>query len=84
MEKVMPRERLKTFTTAQRKDLHGALTGIIEDLGSQQKLADVLGVSQTQVSYLINGINRLSTTNAAKIEKIFGIKKSILRPDIYE
>lgn len=80
----MPRQKLKNFTSPQRRALKEALSGIVESVGSQQKLAEIISVSQTQVSYLINGINRLSPANAKLLAKIFGVPKETLRPDIYE
>ena len=53
--------------------------------GSQQKLAEACGVSQQQISYLLNDAKEISAEMAAKIDVATEgeIARSALRPDIF-
>jgi DNA-binding transcriptional regulator YdaS (Cro superfamily) len=57
----------------------------IEIKGSQQKLAEAMGCSQQQISYLLNGADRVSAEMAIKIERATnrGVSRHDLRPDLY-
>jgi len=54
--------------------------------GSQQKLADALGCSQQQISYLLNEASRISGEMALKIEIATQGAVSVrdLRPDLFQ
>lgn len=51
--------------------------------GSQAKLATRLGVSQQQISYLINDATRISAEMAVRVETVLGIPRHELRPDLF-
>ena len=57
----------------------------IKIAGSQQKLAEALGLSQQAVSYYIVGEARVSAEVAVKIDKFTKgkISKAALRPDLF-
>lgn len=55
----------------------------VRDAGSQAKLAERLGVSQQQISYLLNDAGRVSAEMAVKLETVLGIPREELRPDIF-
>jgi DNA-binding transcriptional regulator YdaS (Cro superfamily) len=50
---------------------------------NQKEMADFIGVSQGSLSDWLSGEKRISPNNAKKIEKLFGIPRELLRPDIY-
>lgn len=54
-------------------------------LGSQQKLAELTGLSQQGVSYLLNQAPRVTAEVAVAIERATSgqIRKADLRPDIF-
>lgn len=57
----------------------------VEHAGSQQKLAEGIGCSQQQISYLLHTAGRISVEMAVKIEEATEGKVSRydLRPDIF-
>ena len=57
----------------------------IATCGSQAKLADAIGCSQQQISYLLNA-KRASAEMAVAIEKATGgkIGRAQLRPDLFD
>lgn len=54
--------------------------------GSQQKLAEAIGCSQQQISYLLKEADRVSAEMAIKIERATEgkVARHQLRPDLYE
>ena len=56
---------------------------ISNDTGSQAKAAGLIGVSTSAYSAWVVGEKKISPKNAKKIEKLFGIPREQLRPDIY-
>jgi DNA-binding transcriptional regulator YdaS (Cro superfamily) len=52
-------------------------------IGTQQSIADALGVNQAAVCQWDSGKKKISPKNAKKIEQLFGIPREQLRPDIY-
>lgn len=56
----------------------------IEIHGSQAKLADAIGCSQQQISYMLKA-DRVSAEMATKIETVTGgkVRRSELRPDLF-
>tara|TARA_R110000868_G_scaffold386807_1_gene655221 strand:- start:827 stop:1045 length:219 start_codon:yes stop_codon:yes gene_type:complete len=61
------------------------LIAAVKEAGSQSKLADILGISQQGVSYIINHAETVSAEIAVRIDKFTNgkIKKADLRPDIF-
>lgn len=57
----------------------------IRALGSQQKLAEAIGLSQQGVSYLLNNAPRVTAEVAVAIERATGgqVRRAELRPDIF-
>lgn len=56
----------------------------IKSLGkTQSELADLLGVKQPIVSEWLSGKRRVSVKMALKMEQVFGISRSDIRPDIF-
>lgn len=57
----------------------------VEMKGSQQKLAEAIGCSQQQISYLLNEADRISVEMAVKIEAATAgdVPRYVLRPDIF-
>lgn len=53
--------------------------------GSQQKLAEAIGCSQQQISYLLKEADRISAEMAIKIERATAgqVRREELRPDLY-
>jgi len=49
----------------------------------QSDIADKLGVSAVQVSRYESGLKRIPAEKAVVIEKLFGIPRERLRPDIF-
>ena len=56
---------------------------ISNDVGTQAKAAGLIGVSTSVYSEWTLGQKRPSPKNVKKIEKLFGIPREQLRPDIY-
>ena len=52
--------------------------------GNQAKAADLIGVSTSAYSAWVVGNKKISPKNVKKIEKLFGIPREQLRPDIYD
>jgi DNA-binding transcriptional regulator YdaS (Cro superfamily) len=52
-------------------------------IGTQKDIAERVGVSQAAVSQWDSGEKKISPKNVKKIEKLFGISREQLRPDIY-
>jgi DNA-binding transcriptional regulator YdaS (Cro superfamily) len=51
--------------------------------GTQEKLADGLGCSQTAVWKMLQSARRMSLPYVLQAERLYGIPCYILRPDIY-
>lgn len=66
-------------------DFRALVIQAVELKGSQQKLADALGCSQQQISYLLNEATKISAEMAVGIERATGgeISRQALRPDLY-
>ena len=60
-----------------------AVKKAVSILGSQQKLADSLGVSKQLISSYVNGRAKVTAANAKKIEKLTGVKREEIRPDLF-
>ena len=60
-----------------------AVKKAVSILGSQQKLADSLGVSKQLISSYVNGRAKVTAVNAKKIEELTGIKREEIRPDLF-
>lgn len=55
----------------------------IEKAGSQQALAELIGVRQSHVSNWLNRNKRVPAERVLTIEKATGVPRHELRPDIY-
>lgn len=57
----------------------------VEKAGSQAKLAEVIGLSQQGVSFLINEASSVSAEVAVAIDRFTAgeISKEMLRPDLF-
>lgn len=57
----------------------------ISIVGTQQKLAELIGLSQQGVSYLLNEADVVSAEVAIKIDRATGgkVSKEKLRPDLF-
>ena len=64
---------------------HSLIERAIKLAGSQQKLAEKIGLSQQGVSWLLNESNAVSAEIAIKIDRAFDgkIPKEKIRPDIF-
>lgn len=60
-----------------------AVKKAVSILGSQQKLADSLGVSKQLISSYANGRAKVTAANAKKIEELTGVKREEIRPDLF-
>lgn len=60
-----------------------ALQRIIDAAGSQHKLAQALGVSSTAVWKWVQAAKHLPPQYVLTAERLFGISRHVLRPDIY-
>ncbi|MDA5192783.1 transcriptional regulator [Govanella unica] len=60
-----------------------ALEAAVERAGSQSALARKLGVSQTAVWKWLQSSKRIPAEHVLKTEKMTGISRHLLRPDIY-
>jgi DNA-binding transcriptional regulator YdaS (Cro superfamily) len=56
---------------------------ISNEAGTQAKAAGLIGVSTSAYSAWVVGEKKPSIKNTKKIEKLFGIPREQLRPDIY-
>ncbi|CAI1047157.1 MULTISPECIES: S24 family peptidase [Serratia] len=73
-EQIADAGRLKSLYNSKKKELNL----------SQQSLAETLGVSQSAVAMLLNGVNALNHTNAASLAKMFGVRIEDISPKIAE
>lgn len=73
-EQISDAGRLKSLYNSKKKELNL----------SQQSLAETLGVSQSAVAMLLNGVNALNHTNAASLAKMFGVRIEDISPKIAE
>lgn len=60
-----------------------ALQRAVERIGTQQKFADLLGVSQPTVWRWLNQLRRLPAEYVLNVELYAGVSRHDLRPDIY-
>lgn len=60
-----------------------ALTQAIEKVGSQAKLAELLGVGQTAISNWLNRDSGVPAERVLSIEAATGVSRHDLRPDLY-
>ena len=60
-----------------------ALKKAVKTVGSQNKLAGLLGVQQPSVWGWLNKGTRLPAEHVLKIEEVSGVSRHDLRPDIY-
>jgi DNA-binding transcriptional regulator YdaS (Cro superfamily) len=60
-----------------------ALQKAIKVLGSQTALAKALGVTQTQIWNWLNRDSKVTAEYVLSIEKLTGVPRHELRPDIY-
>ncbi len=65
-------------------DFHHHIRRAIEHCGSQAKLADAMGCSQQQISYLLKA-ERISVEMAMAVDRATDgkVDRSMLRPDIF-
>ena len=63
--------------------MNEGVTNAIQSIGSQKSLAQMLSVSQQVVSHWRTGKQKPSAHNALKIEKLTGIPREQIRPDIF-
>ena len=71
------------YTYVKRSLTMEAVKKAVSILGSQQKLADSLGVSKQLISSYVNGRAKVTAVNAKKIEELTGIKREEIRPDLF-
>ncbi len=60
-----------------------ALRRAKEKLGSEQALADVVGVKQPSVNYMLRSGKRVPAEWCIPVEEATGITRHALRPDLY-
>ena len=60
-----------------------ALLQIVDAAGSQTKLAKALGVSSTACWKWVQSSKRLPAEYVLKAERLYGVSRHDLRPDIY-
>ncbi|MCC2602553.1 transcriptional regulator [Sphingopyxis yananensis] len=60
-----------------------ALEHLVKNAGSQSQLARHLGVSQSTVWKWLQSSKRLPAEHVLKAERVYGISRHLLRPDIY-
>ena len=66
-------------------DFKAIIAAAVNTAGSQQKFAEDCGVSQQQISYLLNEAKEISPRMALKIELATKgkVRREALRPDIF-
>lgn len=66
-------------------DFRSHILRAVELKGSQKKLADAIGCSQQQISYLLHDADRVSVEMAVGIHRATGglVPREVLRPDIF-
>ena len=76
---------MSTRLLVDMNDFRKLVARAVEIKGSQKKLAEAIGCSQQQISYLLHGADRISVEMAVGIERATEseIKRSDLRPDIF-
>lgn len=67
----------------QKEYIQKVFIDLSKQLGNQNKLAASLGLSKQAISQIITGKNMPSAHLCLLIESRYGIKKEILRPDIF-
>jgi DNA-binding transcriptional regulator YdaS (Cro superfamily) len=70
---------MSTSTVKINKGIAKAIT----IAGSQQLLADALGYSQCTISKYLNGRKLVPLSVTLKLEKLFDVSRSLLRPDVF-
>ncbi len=63
--------------------MENGLFTAIEQAGGQQKVADLLGLSRQQVNAWAKGRERVPLRHVQRLEALAGIRREVLRPDIY-
>lgn len=81
----MPHFHNKKLTHQQWNISHKALRDAIKIIGSQGKLAKLLGIKRQSITAFISGKANLPIVRAIQIEELtYGkVKKSQLRPDVF-
>ena len=78
----MPRG-MKSLPTDAENALGRAIYVYMRDAGvSQEALGDVLGISQSQVSRILNGVRPTTLTELVAIADRLGIKASVLLGEV--
>lgn len=75
------RKRIK-LTHNEQQNAIDALMRIIKTEGTQKKFAEMVNSHQSQVSRWLDGMP-MKAEKAVEIEELFGIDRSILRPDLF-
>lgn len=55
----------------------------VSEAGSQQRLAEAIGVTQGFISQMLSGAKRVPASLCLPIERATGVSRHELRPDIY-
>lgn len=74
---------LLPLTEKEKRRTQQILKSLVKQSDSQQKLANLLHITEPALSHLINGKSLPSARVCVLIEAKFGIKKEEIRPDIF-
>lgn len=78
----MTKKQRTKLTQPQQSTAIKALYSEIDKVGTQKNFAEKVGSHQSQVSRWLDG-GTVKVEKAIEIEKICGIDRSILRPDLF-
>lgn len=70
------------ITQNQRNKIEAALDTALRNVGTQAKIAELIGVGQPLISNYFHGA-RIKAEHAIEMEKQLGISREVLRPDLF-
>ena len=73
---------ISKFTHKQTVAMENALHEALKKYGTQTKIAEMVGITQPQISHYYRGAV-INGEHAVRMENKLGIKKEILRPDLF-
>lgn len=73
----------KMISKKEKEAIRSIFSYLSHHVGSQRKLADALNIGESAVSQLVNGNFLPGVKLCVLIESKYGIRKEILRPDIF-
>ncbi len=73
---------IANLTHKQRLAIQEVLHETLKKYGTQTKIAKLVGIAQPQISHYYRGAT-INGEHAVRMENKLGIKKEILRPDLF-